>query len=61
MNCANGTILPAFENIKGGYEVRNPYYKGCIKGKDISVIRYNRDVIQRHVCVFEGLWISSLI
>lgn len=44
----------AFENIKGGYEVRNPYYKGCIKGKDISVIRYNRDVIQRHVCVFEG-------
>lgn len=44
----------AFENSKGGYEVRNPYYKGCIKGKDISVIRYNRDVIQRHVCVFEG-------
>lgn len=24
----------AFENIKGGYEVRNPYYKGCFKGKD---------------------------
>lgn len=44
----------AFENIKGGYEVRNPYYKGCIKGKDISVVRNNRDVIQKHVCVFEG-------
>lgn len=44
----------AFENKTGGYEVRNPYYKGCIKGKDISVIRYNKDIIQNHVCVFEG-------
>ena len=43
-----------FENISGGYEVRNPYYKGCIKGKDISVIRYNKEIIQSHVCVFEG-------
>ena len=44
----------AFENKTGGYEVRNPYYKGCIKGKDISVIRYNKDIIQKHICVFEG-------
>ena len=44
----------AFKNCKCGYEVRNPYYKGCIKGKDISVIRYNKDIIQSHVCVFEG-------
>ena len=44
----------AFENKTGGYEVRNPYYKGCRKGKDISVIRYNKDIIQNHVCVFEG-------
>ena len=44
----------AFENKTGGYEVRNPYYKGCIKGKNISVIRYNKDIIQNHVCVFEG-------
>lgn len=44
----------AFENKTGGYEVRNPYYKGCIKVKDISVIRYNKDIIQNHVCVFEG-------
>ena len=44
----------AFENKTGGYEVRNPYYKGCIKGKDISVIKYNKDIIQNHVCVFEG-------
>lgn len=35
-------------------KIRNPYYKGCIKGKDISVIRYNKDIIQNHVCVFEG-------
>ena len=34
--------------------MRNPYYKGCKKGKDISVIRYNKDIIQNHVCVFEG-------
>lgn len=44
----------AFGNCKGGYEVRNPYYKGCIRGKDISVIRQEKDIIQRHVCVFEG-------
>ena len=44
----------AFENKTGGYEVRNPYYKGCIKGKDISIIRYNKDIIQNQVCVFEG-------
>lgn len=44
----------AFENRSGGYEVRNPYYKGCIKGKDISVIRHDKAVIQDHVCVFEG-------
>ena len=31
--------------------MRNPYYKGCIKGKDISVIRYNKDIIQNHVCI----------
>ena len=29
----------AFGNAAGGYEVRNPYYKGCIRCKDISVIR----------------------
>ena len=44
----------AFENKSGGYEVRNPYYKGCIKVKDISVIRHNESIVQRHICVFEG-------
>lgn len=26
----------AFGNVSGGYEMRNAYYKGCIKNKDIS-------------------------
>jgi len=44
----------AFGNISGGYEVRNAYYKGCIKNKDISLIGHLRGEIQSHVCVFEG-------
>lgn len=44
----------AFENMSGGYEVRNPYYKGCIQGKDITLILHQAKQMQRHVCVFEG-------
>ncbi len=44
----------AFGNISGGYEVRNPYYKGCINGKDISLITQSRSETQGCVCVFEG-------
>ena len=44
----------AFGNLSGGYEVRNPYYKGCLKNKDVSMIRYSHDEKQNHVCVFEG-------
>ena len=44
----------AFGNLSGGYEVRNPYYKGCLKNKDVSMIRYSHDETQSHVCVFEG-------
>lgn len=44
----------AFENKAGGYEVRNPYYKGCIKGKEITIIRPCKDVLQKHICIFEG-------
>ena len=36
----------AFGNISGGYEVRNPYYKGCIKNKDISLILQSRGETQ---------------
>lgn len=45
----------AFRNRKGGYEIRNPYYKGCIGHKDITVIKQNKETIQEHVIVFEGL------
>lgn len=44
----------AFGNISGGYEVRNPYYKGCINGKDISLIQQSHGEVQNRVCVFEG-------
>lgn len=44
----------AFENVSGGYEVRNPYYKGCIRKKDISFIAHVDGVRQKHVCVYEG-------
>lgn len=44
----------AFGNISGGYEVRNPYYKGCIKGKDISLIQQSHGETQNRICVFEG-------
>lgn len=44
----------AFGNISGGYEVRNPYYKGCIKSKDISLIQQSHGEVQKRVCVFEG-------
>ena len=44
----------AFGNVAGGYEIRNPYYKGCIRCKDISVIRHSHSEAQNRVCVFEG-------
>ena len=44
----------AFGNLSGGYEVRNPYYKGCLKSKDVSLIRHSHGMSQNHVCVFEG-------
>lgn len=44
----------AFGNISGGYEVRNPYYKGCIQSKDISLVKQSPGEAQSRVCVFEG-------
>lgn len=44
----------AFENISGGYEMRNPYYKGCMGKKDISVVGHAPETQQKHVCVYEG-------
>ena len=44
----------AFRNRQGGHEIRNPYYKGCIGHKDITIIRQNKECVQEHVIVFEG-------
>lgn len=44
----------AFENIHGGYEIRNPYFKGCISPKSISVVMANEGRTSGNCCVFEG-------
>ena len=44
----------AFGNKSGGFEVRNPYFKGCINGKDITMVKYNSVGLQEHCCVMEG-------
>ena len=44
----------AFANRSGGYEVRNPYYKGCVRSKDVTLICHVANSRQEHICVFEG-------
>ena len=45
-----------FPNIAGGYEIRNPFFKGCIAPKDISHFYAEEP---KNVCfVFEGSWTS---
>ena len=44
----------AFPNIGGGYEIRNPYFKGCIAPKDVSIIRKSERLRGRSCCLFEG-------
>ena len=44
----------AFGNISNGYEIRNPYFKGCIGHKDISIIHYSVGEWQTDCLVFEG-------
>ncbi len=44
----------AFENIQGGYEIRNPYFKGCVSPKSISIIMANDGQPCNNCCVFEG-------
>lgn len=44
----------AFENIYGGYEIRNPYFKGCISPKAISVIKSSGEESCDTCCIFEG-------
>lgn len=44
----------AFPNIRDGYELRNPYYKGCVGEKDISLIHSQQIGVQNRCCIFEG-------
>jgi len=44
-----------FENLSGGWELRNQFYKGSFLKKDISVINLNNDKEKnKNVVVFEG-------
>ncbi|NDV57082.1 toprim domain-containing protein [Bacteroides sp. 519] len=49
-----GYFAVAFPNIAGGYEIRNPYFKGCIAPKDISIIRKLERSRGGYCCLFEG-------
>ena len=44
----------AFENRSRGLEVRNAYFKGCMKNKDITLIYESSYTHQEHICIFEG-------
>lgn len=41
-----------FPNISGGYEIRNPFFKGCIAPKDIS--HFYAEEPKKVCLVFEG-------
>ena len=49
-----GYFAVAFPNRAGGYEIRNPYFKGCIAPKDISIIRKSERSRGGYCCLFEG-------
>lgn len=43
----------AFKNEEGGYEIRNPFFKGCIGKKSISFIR-GKEFGSNAIHIFEG-------
>lgn len=53
----------AFENISGGWELRNRYFKGCRGRKDISYLPWARDGPSAECAVFEGFidYLSALV
>lgn len=53
----------AFENVSGGCELRNRYFKGCRGRKDISYLPWSRDGPSTECAVFEGFidYLSALI
>ncbi len=44
----------AFGNINGGYELRNQFFKGCYKCKDVSLYYESGNADKNHICIFEG-------
>lgn len=52
----------AFENVSGGWELRNRYFKGCRGRKDISSLPWARDGPSAECAVFEGFmdYLSAL-
>ena len=57
----NGKNLYAigFENLSGGWELRNSFYKGSLQKKDISILNFNNESqnqnkIGKRIAVFEG-------
>lgn len=52
----------AFENVCGGWELRNRYFKGCLGRKDISYLPWARDGPSTECAVFEGFmdYLSAL-
>ncbi len=51
-----------FENVSGGRELRNRYFKGCRGRKDISYLPWARDGPSTECAVFEGFidYLSAL-
>ena len=50
-----------FENLSGGWELRNSFYKGSLLKKDISILNLNKDIDnqnhserEKRIAVFEG-------
>ena len=50
----NSYFAVAFENVSGGCELRNRYFKGCRGRKDISYLPSARDGPSTECAVFEG-------
>lgn len=52
----------AFENVSGGWELRNRYFKGCRGRKDISYLPWARDGPSTECAVLEGFidYLSAL-
>ena len=55
-------FVVAFENVCGGWELRNRYFKGCRGRKDISYLPWARDGPSAECAVFEGFidYLSAL-